>query len=317
VRKYREREHAFLVEGADLVAAGMAAGLRPQLVFVRRASAAHEAAAADGRLADVAVYPVSDRVAGKISTLEAPPDVLAVFPLPAAPPLYELTGAAATRAAATGAAELPVPGAAEPRAPGARAAAETAAPGAGPSGGAPPGALVVYADRVADPGNMGTLVRAAAAFGAAALAASPGSVDLYAPKVVRAGMGAAFALPLYPEIALDELVARTGIADVYGLVAHDGDDLATAELSRPAVLCVGAERAGLSPAALAAVTRRLTIGLAPAAAVESLNAGVAGAVALYEFSRRRPAGAAAAQASRRPAGAPDDTARRAPAPEKG
>lgn len=293
VRKYRERERAFLVEGRDLVAAGMAAGLRPQLVFVRRGSAAHEAAAADGRLADVAVYPVSDRVAGKISTLEAPPDVLAVFPLPVAPPLYDLADVAGTHASA--------------------------------------GALVVYADRVADPGNMGTLVRAAAAFGAAALAASPGSVDLYAPKVVRAGMGAAFALPLYPEIALDELVTRTGIAEVYGLVAHDGDDLDTAELRRPAVLCVGAERAGLAPETLAAVTRRLTIGLAPgpAGAVESLNAGVAGAVALYEFSRRprlaaapeapsrRTSRAAAAHAPRRPAGAFDDPARRPPAPEKG
>jgi RNA methyltransferase, TrmH family len=266
VRKFREREHAFLVEGADLVTAGMAAGLRPQLVFVRRGSAAHEAAAADGRLADVAVYVVTDRVAAKISTLEAPPDVLAVFPLPAPPPLYELTG----------------PGGGAASTPGAEAARGTGAAGAAA------GALVVYADRVADPGNMGTLVRAAAAFGAAALAASPGSVDLYAPKVVRAGMGAAFALPLYPEIALDELVARTGIADVYGLVAHDGDDLATAELKRPAVLCVGAERAGLSPESLGAVTQRLTIGLAPEAAgtVESLNAGVAGAVALYEFSRK-------------------------------
>ncbi|MBN2203723.1 MAG: RNA methyltransferase, partial [Thermoleophilia bacterium] len=222
----------------------------------------------DGRLADVAVYVVTDRVAAKISTLEAPPDVLAVFPLPAAPPLYELVG----------------PGGGAASTPGTEAARGTAPVG----GAAPPGALVVYADRVADPGNMGTLVRAAAAFGAAALAASPGSVDLYAPKVVRAGMGAAFALPLYPEIALDELVARTGIADVYGLVAHDGADLAAAELKRPAVLCVGAERAGLSPASLGAVTQRLTIGLAPEAAgtVESLNAGVAGAVALYEFSRK-------------------------------
>ncbi len=274
VRKFREREHAFLVEGADLVTAGMAAGLRPQLVFVRRGSAAHEAAAADARLADVAVYVVTDRVAAKISTLEAPPDVLAVFPLPAAPPLYELTGPGGSAAPTPGGGAAPTPAAGPAR-------------GSGTSGAAA-GALVVYADRVADPGNMGTLVRAAAAFGAAALAASPGSVDLYAPKVVRAGMGAAFALPLYPEIALDELVARTGIADVYGLVAHDGADLATAELTRPAVLCVGAERAGLSPESLAAVTRRLTIGLAPEAAgtVESLNAGVAGAVALYEFSRK-------------------------------
>jgi len=291
VRKFREREHAFLVEGADLVTAGMAAGLRPQLVFVRRGSAAHEAAAADARLADVAVYVVTDRVAAKISTLEAPPDVLAVFPLPAAPPLYGLAG----------------PGGAAAASPAAEGARRTGRAGAAAGGAVPPGALVVYADRVADPGNMGTLVRAAAAFGAAALAASPGSVDLYAPKVVRAGMGAAFALPLYPEIALDELVARTGIADVYGLVAHDGADLATAELKRPAVLCVGAERAGLSPESLGAVTRRLTIGLAPEAAgtVESLNAGVAGAVALYEFSRRRPSGA------------PDVPHRRPPAPEKG
>jgi TrmH family RNA methyltransferase len=276
VRKFREREHAFLVEGADLVTAGMAAGLRPQLVFVRRGSAAHEAAAADHRLADVAVYVVTDRVAAKISTLEAPPDVLAVFPLPAAPPLYQLAPAAAGDAEPAGS-----PGA--PPLTGSVSAASASRPTA-----AAAGALVVYADRVADPGNMGTLVRAAAAFGAAALAASPGSVDLYAPKVVRAGMGAAFALPLYPEMALDELVARTGIADVYGLVAHDGADLATAELGRPAVLCVGAERAGLSPETLAAVTRRLTIRLAPEAAgtVESLNAGVAGAVALYEFSRK-------------------------------
>jgi TrmH family RNA methyltransferase len=294
VRKFREREHAFLVEGADLVTAGMAAGLRPQLVFVRRGSAAHEAAAADERLAGVAVYVVTDRVAAKISTLEVPPDVLAVFPLPAAPPLYQLAPAAAEAGPA--------------RSPGAPPPAGSVS-GSSPSGptDTAAGTLVVYADRVADPGNIGTLVRAAAAFGAAALAASPGSVDLYAPKVVRAGMGAAFALPLYPEIALDELVARTGIADVYGLVAHDGDDLATAELTRPAVLCVGAERAGLSPETLGVVTRRLTIGLAPEAAgtVESLNAGVAGAVALYEFSRRRPPGAA------------DDPRRRPPAPEKG
>jgi tRNA G18 (ribose-2'-O)-methylase SpoU len=256
----------------------MAAGLRPQLVFVRRASAAHEAAAADARLADVAVYVVTDRVAAKISTLGEPPDVLGVFPLPDPPPLYELLRA--------GAASAP---------------ADATAPGAGQTAGA--GTLVVYADRVADPGNMGTLVRAAAAFGAAAVAASPGSVDLFGPKTVRAGMGAVFGLPLYPELSVDELVARTGITDVYGLVAHDGEDLGASELRRPAVLCVGAERAGLSPETLAAVTRRVTIPLAPAAAgaVESLNAGVAGAVALYEFNRRRPGGASDDPHRRRPA----------------
>ena len=69
--------------------------------------------------------------------------------------------------------------------------------------------------------------------------------------------------------------------------------LAAAALRRPAVLVVGAERPGLSPEALGHVTQLVTIPLAPGlpGGVESLNAGVAGAIALYEFSRR-PAGAA-------------------------
>ena len=93
---------------------------------------------------------------------------------------------------------------------------------------------------------------------------------------------------------------------MYGLAAHDGEPLDRAELERPAVLVVGAERAGLSRAALAHVGRLVTIPLsvAPGAAVESLNAGVAGAIALYEFSRR-------------PAGAPEDPSRRSPAAQEG
>jgi TrmH family RNA methyltransferase len=173
---------------------------------------------------------------------------------------------------------------------------------------------VVYADRVADPGNMGTLLRAAAAFGAAALVAAPGSVDLYGPKTVRASMGAVFALPLYQGMTAAELVSRLGAGRVYGLVAHGGAPLDDAELTRPAVLCVGAERAGLAPETLACVTDQLTIGLSPArsggalgsglsAAVDSLNAGVAGAIALYEFARRGRA--TAAPARNRPGGSAD------------
>jgi len=309
VRKFREREGAFLAEGADLVAAGIAAGHRPQVVFVRCGSAAAAAAVGgdpggatrpdDGAvlpaaqsapvpaaLAGLVVYPVADRVAAKISTLETAPDVMAVFPRPARVPLVALRGAEQGEEGAAGA------GAPEP---------------------AGPGTLVVYADRIADPGNMGTLLRAAAAFGAAALVAAPGSVDLFGPKTVRASMGAVFALPLYQDIGLAEVVARLAMERVYGLVAHGGVPLGDAELFRPAVLCVGAERAGLASETLAQVTEVVTIELAPAPsaaraaagrppAVESLNAGVAGAIALYEFARR---GRAAAD---RPAG---------PAPEKG
>ena len=255
-RKFREREGAFLVEGADLVLAGLAAGRRPQAVFVA-AERAEELAAqiaaglrgvparGDREGGSTAIFPVDARVAAKLTTLETAPEVMAVFPLPPRPDAAAL----ARRDAA---------------------------------------ALVVYADGIADPGNLGTLVRAAVAFGAAALATSPGSTDLFAPKTVRAGMGAVFGLPLLPEQPLGELVAQLRPRRVYGLAAHDGTPLASADLQRPSVLVVGAERSGLSPAATRAVTDLVTIPLAPACAgaVESLNAGVAGAVALYEFSRR-------------------------------
>ena len=285
-RKFREREGAFLVEGADLVAAGLAGGHRPQAVFLC-AERALELSARLGLSAEggtAAVYPVAERVAEKISTLETPPDVMAVFPLPERRALTTLLG-----------------------------------PGGAPGEGAPPGAaaqdararalgeaLVVYADGIGDPGNMGTLLRAAVAFDATALATAPGSADLYGPKTVRAGMGAVFGLPLFPEVLLADVLAALPGAAVYGLASHEGVPLAAAGLRRPAVLVVGAERPGLSPEALEHVTQLVTIPLAPClpGGVESLNAGVAGAIALYEFTRR-------------PAGGADDPPGLSTAPAKG
>ena len=242
--------------------AGLAAGLRPQAVFALGETAELEARLAESGhpLADAPVYAVDRRVAARLSTLESPAPLMAVFPLPASPPLGEL----ALDWAPAG--ERPRP-------------------------------LAVYADRLADPGNLGTLVREAAAFAAAALVASPGSVDLYAPKVVRAGMGAVFALPLYQEMALARVVEELQAAPVYGLVAHGGKPLdevvCPVPPGGPALLVVGAERAGLSADALACVTDLVTIPLAGATGggVESLNAGVAGAIALYQLSRPGALGA--------------------------
>jgi tRNA G18 (ribose-2'-O)-methylase SpoU len=281
------------VEGADLVAAGIAAGHRPQAVFVREERAEELAArlGVTGEAGGVAVvaYPVTERVAARISTLDTPPAAQAVFPLPERRPLGSLVGsgggpkaAALQKEAGAATAERSIAG---------RPATEL---------------LVVYADAIADPGNLGTLVRAAVAFGATALVTSPGSADLYGPKVVRAGMGAVFGLPLFPEQALSAVTAALHADEVYGLAAHGGVPLAEADLRRPAVLVVGAERAGLSPEARELVTTTVTIPLAPAraGAVESLNAGVAGAIALYELSRRAPRGA-------------DDQQGRPPAPREG
>ena len=235
------------------MAAGLAAGLLPEAVFAtgEPAELAARLAESGHPLAEAPVYPVDARVAARLSTLETPATLMAIFPLPVAPALGELR--ARVRAVDS-----------------ARPATDAGEPGAP--------ALVVYADRLADPGNLGTLV------------ASPGSVDLFSPKVVRAGMGAVFGLPLYQDLPLEQAVAELGAQTVYGLVAHGGAPLdGVAPAAGPALLVVGAERAGLSAESLACVTDLVTIPLAQATGpgVESLNAGVAGAIALYELSRRR------------------------------
>jgi TrmH family RNA methyltransferase len=260
-----------------VVAAALAAGWRPQSVFLRE-EAADELGERLGLAGEgvhagsaPAVFAVSERVAARISTLETPPEASAVLPLPERRPLSSLLG----------------PGSSPKTAALRREGGEPAA--VRRTGPAAAGLLVVYADGVQDPGNVGTLVRAAVAFGASALVTSAGSADPYGPKTVRASMGALFGLPVFPEVPLADVLGQLPPATVYGLAAHEGEPLDEADLARPAVLVVGAERAGLSRAALLHIDRVVTIPLAPAAAgaVESLNAGVAGAIALYEFSRRR------------------------------
>jgi TrmH family RNA methyltransferase len=226
---------------------------------------------------------VSARVAARISSLDTPADAAAVLPLPPRRPVSSLLGPATSPK--TAALRL--------------ADGDAAQPGAD-------GLLVVYVDGVQDPGNVGTLIRAAAAFGASAVVTSSGCADPYGPKTVRAAMGALFGLPVFPEVPLAEVAGQVPSATVYGLAAHGGAAIGEVALRRPAVLVVGAERAGLSAAALAHIGELVTIPLAMSApgAVESLNAGVAGAIALYEFSRR-------------PAGAPEDPSRRAAAAQEG
>jgi TrmH family RNA methyltransferase len=127
---------------------------------------------------------------------------------------------------------------------------------------------------LADPGNVGTLIRTADAFGAS-VALSDGCADPVSPKALRASAGAIFRVPLVP---WDE-APGTRVA----LVAHGGVPLSTLDLSRPLTFLLGAERHGL-PDGLEAGARRATIELPGAA--ESLNVAAAGAIALYELARR-------------------------------
>jgi TrmH family RNA methyltransferase len=128
--------------------------------------------------------------------------------------------------------------------------------------------------RVADPGNVGTLIRTADAFGAA-VALSPGCADPLGPKALRATAGAIFRVPL---LGWNDAPRRR-----VALVAHGGDPLGSVELEPPLTFLLGSEREGL-PGDFATDCCKVTIPLPGGA--ESLNVAAAGAIALYEASRR-------------------------------
>ncbi|MGH3137941.1 MAG: TrmH family RNA methyltransferase [Gaiellaceae bacterium] len=129
---------------------------------------------------------------------------------------------------------------------------------------------------VADPGNVGTLIRSADAFGAG-VALSEGCADPLGPRALRASAGAIFRVPLVEWEALP--------GKRVAFVAHGGSSIDSADLDPPLTLLLGAEREGL-PDDLVAQSHKVTIALPGSA--ESLNVAAAGAIALYELSRRSP-----------------------------
>lgn len=128
----------------------------------------------------------------------------------------------------------------------------------------------IYLHGVADPGNVGAILRTAAALLGGAVVLGPDCADPHGPKSVRASMGAIFAQSLVR--AEVEATPEPRAA----LVAHDGDGIEA--LEGAATLCLGAERDGLPESVIAACERRVTIPLRPGAA-ESLNVAAAAAVA--------------------------------------
>jgi TrmH family RNA methyltransferase len=141
---------------------------------------------------------------------------------------------------------------------------------------APAGPLCVALWGVGDPGNVGTVLRSALAFGASSVVLGPGCADPFGPKAVRASMGAIFAVPVARVAGVGELPGER-----VALVARAGDPIAGpagAELS----LLVGAERAGLPDDIVAACDRVAHIPIAG----ESLNAAMAASIALYELRPR-------------------------------
>jgi TrmH family RNA methyltransferase len=139
------------------------------------------------------------------------------------------------------------------------------------------GPLCVYLHGVGDPGNVGAVLRSAAAFGAASVALGPGCADPFGPKAVRASMGAIFAVPVARVATVDELPGER-----VALVARAGDEL-SGPVAGEASIVVGAERDGLPEDVVAACDRVAHIPIA----TESLNVAMAATVALYELTRIR------------------------------
>jgi TrmH family RNA methyltransferase len=144
--------------------------------------------------------------------------------------------------------------------------------------------FVLLPDAVRDPGNLGTLLRTALAAGVDLVLLPPGTVDPFSPKVVRAGMGAHFQLPIR-KTSWEDIQAELAPLHVYVAEADQGLPYTKADLTRPLALVVGNEARGPGPKVTALGNDWLHIPMPGNA--ESLNAAVAGSILLFEVVRQR------------------------------
>ena len=145
--------------------------------------------------------------------------------------------------------------------------------------------FILIPDQIRDPGNLGTLLRSAAASGVQAVLIPSETTDAFAPKVLRSGMGAHFRLPIHSmsweEIGKSVAGLQVFVADMDGQSCWDTD------LSKPIVLIVGNEAEGASESAQKLANGKISIPMS--GETESLNAGVAGSVLMFEVMRQRAA----------------------------
>jgi TrmH family RNA methyltransferase len=235
-RDRRAAEGAFVVEGARAFRDALQTGAVPRLLLVRQGEPESWRDLAPS--ARVQTRVVERRLFDRLSDVQTPQGILAVFPFPSLAPNRE-----------------------------------------------DPAPLVLVLDRLRDPGNLGTLLRSAAGAGVNAVYLSPESVDPWNQKVVRAGMGAHFRIPLIPLDAgiLDELrqrLPRRIVASARSVRSYEA-----ADWTGGVALVIGGETEGVSPTLEAWANKEVGIPLAHG--VESLNAAVAGAVILFEAARQR------------------------------
>lgn len=150
--------------------------------------------------------------------------------------------------------------------------------------------VTVYLSGVGDPGNVGTIVRSAVAFGAVGVVCSPRTADPFGPKALRAGMGAQFLIRVVTEVTPEDLSAKLEAERRRGSVVPEivvadtggGERAGELDVTGPAVLVLGAERGGLPR--FHTPVRSVVI---PQAGFDSLNVAMAGTILLYELTRGR------------------------------
>lgn len=146
--------------------------------------------------------------------------------------------------------------------------------------------LILVADGVQDPGNLGTMMRSAAAAGAGGIVLLPGTVDAGNPKTLRASMGAYFALPVVEasftalQHKLEQHQVQLVVTDSRAALTYDQYNW-----QQPAAVVIGNEGAGVSAPVKAAASAAVSIPMA--AAIESLNAAIAMSVLFFEAARQR------------------------------
>jgi len=153
--------------------------------------------------------------------------------------------------------------------------------------------LVAVLAAVQDPGNVGTIVRSAEAFGATGVVATRGSADPWSPKAVRASAGSALRLPVLRGMAIPILIAQLKVASVELLAATSAQPSEThglglsaqVDLSGPVAFFIGNEGAGLPTEVTHSLDRMISI--PTTGGVESLNAAIAASILFYEAARQR------------------------------
>jgi len=145
--------------------------------------------------------------------------------------------------------------------------------------------FVLIPDQIRDPGNLGTLLRTAAAAGVQAVILPPETTDAFAPKVVRSGMGAHFRLPIH-SMSWEEISQVVKLESLKVLIADmDGQSCWETNLRQPVALIIGGEADGASESARKLASQKISIPMS--GKIESLNAGVAGSILIFEVVRQR------------------------------